>query len=84
MLTFAPSKAFQSVVLSSPELQSGATYTVYLGGSAGGNATDGLYATGSTYTPGTQNTSFTASGVVTTVGQASREGAGGGGAPGKR
>ena len=86
VLTFAPAKAFRSVVLSSPDLQTGATYTVYLGGTATGTAADGLYTAGSAYTPGTQNTSFTVSSVVTTVGQASRGGMGVGGAriPGRR
>jgi len=64
ILTFAPSKAYQSIVLSSPDLIKGSSYDVYLGGSSTGTVTDGLYLNG-TYTPGTKNTTFTVSGVVT-------------------
>ena len=69
VLTFAPTKTYQSVVLSSPELKNGSTYLVYTGGSSTGAVTDGLYSGGS-YNPGTQATSFTISGTVTTIGSA--------------
>ena len=71
ILTFAPSKQYQSVAFSSPKLVSGETYSLYLGGSSTGVATDGLYQ-GGTYTPGTQAESFTVSGVVTQVGSGGR------------
>lgn len=64
VLTFMPTKTYQSVLFSSPALQNGETYTLYIGGSASGAATDGLY-TGGTYTAGTQATSFTISSIVT-------------------
>ncbi len=67
ILTFAPAKAYQSVVFSSPGLSSGLEYLVYSGGHSSGTSTDGLYS-GGTYTPGTEVTSFTVSGTVTTVG----------------
>jgi hypothetical protein len=67
ILTFAPTKTYQSVVLSSPELKNGSTYIVYTGGSATGEAIDGLYS-GGTYTEGTQIESFTISSIVTTIG----------------
>lgn len=67
ILTFAPAKAYQSIVFSSPELSSGSEYLVYSGGHSSGTSTDGLYS-GGTYTPGTEVTSFTVSGTVTTVG----------------
>lgn len=66
ILTFAPSKAYQSLVLSSPELLAGTAYDVYLGGSSTGTVTDSIYENGS-YTPGTKYSTFTVSGVVTTV-----------------
>ena len=69
VLTFAPTKTYQSVVLSSPELKNGSTYLVYTGGSSTGAVTDRLYSGGS-YNPGTQATSFTISGTVTTIGSA--------------
>ena len=55
------------MVLSSPDLKKGATYTVYLGGSATGTVADSLYSNG-TYTPGEEYASLTLSGVVTASG----------------
>ena len=78
VLTFAPTKQFQSVTLSSADLEEGTTYTVYLGGTATGTVTDGLYSDG-TYTPGTKNVALTLSGVVTTSGATAGPGAGMGG-----
>jgi hypothetical protein len=67
ILTFVPTKAYQSVVLSSPKLKNGTTYLVYSGGSSTGTVTDGLYS-GGTYTAGTQVSSFTISSMVTGAG----------------
>jgi hypothetical protein len=75
VLTFVPTKAYQSVVLCSPQLQKGSTYVVYSGGSSTGTVTDGLYS-GGTYVAGTEITSFTISTIVTTIGSS------GGGFPG--
>jgi hypothetical protein len=61
ILTFVPTKAYQSVVLSSPELENGSTYVVYSGGSSTGTVTDGLYS-GGTYTAGTEVGSFVITG----------------------
>ena len=58
VLTFVPTKAYQSVVLCSSQLTKGATYIVYSGGSSTGTVTDGLY-TGGTYVPGTELGSIT-------------------------
>lgn len=71
VLTFAPTREYQSVAISSPKLVSGESYTIFLGGSSTGTATDGLYQDGS-YTPGTQYESFTVSSVVTQVGSGGR------------
>ena len=57
-LTFLPTKAYQSIVLSTAELLSGTTYDVYIGGQATGTSDDGLYTSGD-YTPGTLLGSFT-------------------------
>lgn len=81
VLTFLPTKAYQSVVLSSPDLVQGATYTVYTGGSATGTAVDGLI-TGGTTTTGTPSTEFTVTSVTTTAG--SYRGGFPGGGPGVR
>jgi len=67
VLTFVPTKIYQSVVLSSPDLQNGSTYVLYTGGSATGTVTDGLYKDG-TYTAGTQVASLTISSMVTSAG----------------
>jgi hypothetical protein len=67
ILRFVPTKAYQSVVLSSPKLKNGSTYKVYSGGSSTGTVTDGLYS-GGTYTAGTEIASFTISSMVTGAG----------------
>jgi hypothetical protein len=67
VLTFAPAKQFQSVVFSSAELKKGATYRVYLGGSATGTITDGIYSDGA-YTPGTEYAALSLDSTVTTFG----------------
>ncbi len=67
LLTFAPEKTYQSIVVSSPEVRNGATYVVYSGGRVTGTAVDGLYADG-VYTPGTQVASYTVAGIITGAG----------------
>jgi hypothetical protein len=81
ILTFVPTKQYQSVVLSSPELENGSTYVVYSGGGSSGTVSDGLYS-GGTYTGGTQVASFTIAGMVTGAG--SSTGGFRGGGPGRR
>ena len=71
LLTFAPSKSYQSISFSSPELSSGTTYTVYYGGSAAGAENDGLYSEAS-YESGTEYISFTVSEIVTRLGNTGR------------
>ncbi|MBK6647589.1 MAG: hypothetical protein IPG44_17920 [Anaerolineales bacterium] len=78
IVTFAPAKEFQSLVVSSPELANGSTYILYLGGKSSGTPMDGLYSDGS-YSAGIQVASFTISNVVTTLGAAGGFGPGGGG-----
>jgi hypothetical protein len=82
VLTFVPTKAYQSVVLSSPELKNGSTYIVYSGGSSSGTVADGLYS-GGAYTAGTEITSFTISSIITSAGS-SQSGGFPGGMPGGR
>jgi len=64
VLTFLPTKEYQSVLVSSPELQKGESYVVYTGGSSSGTSVDGLYTDGD-YSPGTQVASFTITSIVT-------------------
>jgi len=66
LLTFAPSKTYQSIVISLPELKQGQTYTLSSGGSCSGKNVDGLY-TGGTYTGGTKLTNVTISSAVTSI-----------------
>lgn len=62
--TFAPSKDYQSVVITSPEIKNGGTYTLYSGGTSTGTNTDGLYKDGE-YKDGTEVVSFITSSSVT-------------------
>lgn len=72
IVTFAPLKGYQSVAFSSPELKTGGSYTISLGGEyQGGSQQDGLYSGGS-YQNGSVNTSFTVEGTITQLGQPSR------------
>lgn len=82
VLTFAPFKSFQSVVFSSPELQNGGQYVIYIGGNSTGSAADGLY-TGGSYSGGSQVETFTISGITTLLGAQGGFGPGGGGGPGR-
>ena len=50
LVTFEPANAFDVVVFSSPELEAGESYEIYLGGTGSGEATGGLY---TAYSPGT-------------------------------
>lgn len=68
ILTFAPSKQYQSVVISSPSLKKDSNYNVYVGGEATGTLKNGLY-TESKYSNGNKVLSFKISDVVTNATQ---------------
>lgn len=72
IVIFAPEVAYQELVVSTPDIVEGVTYTVYSGGTVEGEALNGWYANG-VYTPGTQ---------VMTVDTTSVQNAGGPGGPG--
>lgn len=84
VLTFAPSKDYQSVLISSPDLKEGGSYTLYSGGSSTGSEMNGLYTDGE-YSGGTEVVSFTLSSNVTWVNESGvtagrmNQGPGGGG-----
>lgn len=78
-LTFAPSKLYQSIVISTPDLAQGSTYLLYTGGQSSGASQDGLYSDG-VYQGGTQVASLKLSAIITTYGTVSRQG----GMPGRR
>gem|GEM_PF-641536 len=66
VLTFRPTKSYNSLVFSSAELSKG-DYKVFLGGTTTGIDNHGFYE-GGTYTPGTEYATFTISSIKTTVG----------------
>ena len=73
ILSFTPSKTYQSVVISTPELVIGSNYSVYYGGSNSGSESDGLYTDGSA-SGGTELINFTLSSSVMTVSALETEG----------
>ena len=81
IITFAPLKDIQSIVISLPALENGKTYNVSYGGSCDGSEEDGIYKDGK-YTGGTQLTEFTISSIVTN--EAGQGGMNAGGRPGGR
>lgn len=66
IVTFAPSKNYQAVYISSPDMKKDAAYTLYSGGTSNGAETNGFY-DGGDYTGGTKVVSFTASSTITWV-----------------
>ncbi len=64
VVTFAPEKEYQSVVISSPALEKETEYTLYTGGTSTGSISNGLYTDGA-YQGGTKIIDFTITGSVT-------------------
>lgn len=64
IVTFAPGKEYQTVVISSPQLKKGENYTLYSGGKSSGTSKDGLYTDGK-YEGGTKIVSFDISNSTT-------------------
>lgn len=85
VLAFAPSKEFSNLVISTPNLVSGDTYTVYTGSKITGNQTDGLYEVQS-FTAGETVTDITLENTVNYWGSSGNTmggpGGGQGGGPG--
>jgi hypothetical protein len=87
VVTLAPEKDYQSVFISSPELEKDGTYTLYSNGTATGSEANGLYSDGD-YSGGTKVVQFTIADSVTwlnesgiTTAQSGGPGGGGGKAP---
>lgn len=78
IVTFAPSKTFQSFVVSSPNLKKGASYVISTGGSASGTNANGLF-TGSAYQGGTAVVTVSISSILTRYGTTGGMGGGPGG-----
>ncbi len=77
LAVFKPCKQYVNVVISTPDIAERQTLTLSTGGVSTGSDTDGFYADGS-YSGGTEQESFTVSGIVTTVGSAGNMGGQGG------
>ena len=75
ILSFAPSKTFQNIIISSPDINSGVTYTFYTGGTSSSENKYGLYSNGGYNNDGTESASFTADSAVSAIGS---QGMGGG------
>lgn len=75
VVAFRPVKAYSSIVLASPEFETGKTYKVYVGGNSAGEEVGGMVSDGSA-SGGTEVLSFEIAGAVT---QAVQEGASAGG-----
>jgi hypothetical protein len=84
--TFAPAREYQTIIISSPEIKKGGSYTLYSGGSSTGKAADGLYTDGK-YSNGTKVVNFTISNSVTWLNESgvttAQNAKGGGGAGGR-
>lgn len=79
---FSPTKAYQSVVICTPALKQGESYTLYSGGSCDGGAISGYTASG-TLSDASKLSTITLSGTVTSVrSDGSAGGSGGGMDPG--
>ena len=85
ILTYAPSKNYSSVIVSTPDIKDNTKYTVSVGGTAKGEAKDGLYSDGD-YSGGTEVGSETTSSTITNITQegASTNSMGGHGGQGGR
>lgn len=66
LLAFAPSKDYQSILISTPELEQGKTYTLLSGGTADSQLSDGLV-TGGNISGNTRLTELTLSATVTSI-----------------
>lgn len=69
LLSYAPAKSFSSFIVSSPDLNSDETYTVYLGGSSTSAQVNGLYEAGGYQKDGTEEGSVTLDDTVCFIGQ---------------
>lgn len=66
VITFAPNKNYNSVVVTSPKIKTGKTYVAYTGGTYTGDNVDGMYENGK-YSQGTKIGTATISSTTTTI-----------------
>lgn len=79
IISFLPQKSFDNIIISSPDIQNGVTYTLYTDGSSSSEEQYGLYTNGGYNNDGTESGSFTVESVVSYVGKQSMMGGGFGG-----
>lgn len=77
--SFTPAKTFNHIVISSADIESGKTYTFYLGGSSSAAESHGLYEADGYNADGTASGSFTAESVISYIGSQGMMGGGFGG-----
>lgn len=78
IFSYAPSKNFEHIVISSPDIKSGESYAIYTGGSSDSENDHGLYEVGGYKNDGTESGNFTVESTVSTVGSQGIGGFGGG------
>jgi len=67
------SNTYDVMIVSSPEIKSGTSYTLYKNATVTGSTFNGLY-TSPTFSAGTQSATFTTNSTVTTIGSVSNNG----------
>lgn len=82
LVSFAPAKTFNHIVISSPDIKSGENYTLYIGGTSSAEEKYGLYTIGGYDGKGTESGSFTANDMTSFIGSQSMMGGGFGGGHG--
>lgn len=82
IISFAPEKSFDNIVISSPDIKTGVTYTFYTGGTSSASEKYGLYVNGGYNNDGTESGNFTAESSISFVGNRSGMGGGFGGGGG--
>lgn len=68
ILSFAPAKTFDNIIISSPEIKTGKTYYAYAGGTSSAEQEHGLYLVGGYNGDGTEAGSFTVESVISFIG----------------
>ncbi len=67
IISYAPSKRYQSVIISTPDIETGNSYKIYSGGSYSTSSSNGLYSNG-IYSNGTLYTDVSVTNILTVVG----------------
>ena len=70
IITYSSSKNYQNLVISTSDLKTGQTYTIYTNGTSSKENTNGLYENGG-FSGGTQYQSFTINSIITNIGNTS-------------